>query len=544
MSYDADSESSFIDDDVQEFYHGYISPADEWQVTRSSLFREFTGSVFTSNDKKTARLAKLNDIVAFSESKETKKVNKKNYIDERFNFLCEFIPEPIYNKIIEVMAFLKTDKKKIAKDISLNVETLATILSLWQLELHTSGNYVTEKTLDEINAFLKESSSYLAFRCKGHITSKDIERAEGRILRQLYNQTFGINKSNNLDKKFPSQVLTYYREFMKHLDLYLNQKQRKLQAKKDVLPFHVYQLIQKIELMKKILPKVAMDYFKMYIEPEDFVNLESIIDDFYKDKNAMIGELVCQSIILLENYFDKQAQLINMPQKFMTRIKKYRLEFSTEFSLLKDQVTCSYQSGNESADDDIIIVEPIQQQQDLLSSQENLVFFDKEIPTCDFEKLYLENQNDGITFNEYSIDPFDQFSNYKIKYFMEKLGIPQELFNSVPNVFKYLNNQIKAKMFLKFFSIFISISILICSLHKMYDKENLLEQCDTMELTLKIFLILYLKQSDIKEIPKIKKTKLLESIYLWISVSTLQNYLNFQRQNQSLFLIKALNFVK
>ena len=131
MSYN-NAKNSYIDNDGNEieFYTGYVTPADEWQVTKSSLFREFTGSVFRPTTKMPFRLAKLNEIVAFSSSPDTKKVNKKNYVDERFNFLQEFIPEQIYTKIIEIMAFTDNNKKKISRDISMNVETLSSILSL------------------------------------------------------------------------------------------------------------------------------------------------------------------------------------------------------------------------------------------------------------------------------------------------------------------------------------------------------------------------------------------------------------------------------
>ena len=354
MSYNADTESNYIENGEPEFYQGFVSPADEWQVTKSSLFREFTGSIFKPNDKMPFRLAKLNEIVAFSESPDTKKVNKKNYIDDRFNFLREFVPEQKYIQIIEVMAFLKPDKKKIAKDISLNIETLASILSLWQLELHASGNYITERTLDEINVFLKESSTYSDFRCKGHITSKDIERAEGRILRQLYEQAYAVKDEQHSAKKLPQQVLIYYQDFMMNLEQHLNENQRKLQEKKSILPFHVYQLVQKIDVMKKIIYKVSIDYFKRYISQEEFSHLSYIIDEFYKEKNALAGEIVAQLIILLEQYYQTEAILEDLPKKFMTRVRKYRIDLSEEFKLIIERIKESIEVSDNFINEDMI----------------------------------------------------------------------------------------------------------------------------------------------------------------------------------------------
>ncbi len=487
MSYNVDSESPYSDIDEPELYQGYKSPADEWQVTRSSLFREFTGSVFRPNEKMSPRLAKLNEIVAFTQNKDTQKVIKKNYIDDRFNFLLEFIPEPIYYKIIEAMTFLKADKKKFAKDISLNVDTLASILSLWQLELHTSGNFVTEKTLDEINVFLRESSTYADFSCKGHITSKDIERAEGRILRQLYNQTVGLNEELKLDKNLP--ILTYYKEFMNQMDYYLNDKYKKLLKKKSVLPFHVYQLVQKIALMKKILPKVAIDYFKIYIEPEDFVNLEYIIDKFYQEKNAMVGELISQSIILLENYYNKTAQLVDMPQKFMTRIKKYRSEFGEEFKILQEHLTLLNESLVETFEDDLIITERDEQSKLFINENSNCEFEELKSP----EKIYRESFEEP--YNE------DRHKNFGLifKFLLKKLGIPSELFDSIQNIIKKIRERINTRTILNLFSVLITISIILFGVQDLYHKFNLLEQKENLNIREKIFQVLYMKPSNTNE---------------------------------------------
>ena len=212
-----------------------MSPADEWQVSRESLFKEFTGSVFIPRGKMDKTLARLNEIVAFSENKDTKQFNKQSYISDQYNFLQEFIPENIFRKITETLAFTGTGKKKIARDISLNVDTLASILSLWQLELLATGNYVPERVLNEINSQLKEASTYSEFRHKGHITIKDIERAESRILRQLYQEinrsADSTTKTASSSTKVPERVLNYYRQFMINIDEHLIERQRKLQEK-------------------------------------------------------------------------------------------------------------------------------------------------------------------------------------------------------------------------------------------------------------------------------------------------------------------------
>ena len=120
-----------------------------------------------------------------------------------------------------------------------------------QLELHSTGSYVTEKALVDINEFLKEISTFSEFRYKGHVTTKDIERAEARILRQLYNQISGNDEqeeSNQTSKKLPSEVLNYYRDFMIHLEGHLNERQRGLLEKttnqRPTLPFHLYLIAQ------------------------------------------------------------------------------------------------------------------------------------------------------------------------------------------------------------------------------------------------------------------------------------------------------------
>ena len=182
---ETDTDSDYYEQDEDIFYRGYVSPADEWNVKPDSLFTELQGSIFDATNAVTRRLKRLNEVIAYSESKNKIEFNKNTSISFQYTFMQQFIPENIYKKISEILGYSAKDKKKIAKDIGLNVDTLANILSLWELELYTNGNYVSELTLDEINNFLKESSTIGYFRCKGHITSKDVERAENRILRQL-----------------------------------------------------------------------------------------------------------------------------------------------------------------------------------------------------------------------------------------------------------------------------------------------------------------------------------------------------------------------
>ena len=421
MSYDYESEQDYYDSEETEFYTGYRSPADEWKVNRQSLFKEFQGSVFQANDKITKRLARLNEVIAFSESKETKKINKKSYIANNYSFLQEFIPENIFEKITEIMAFTQKEKKKIAKDIRLNVETLATILGLWQLELYSTGSYISEITLNEINVFLKESSSYGDFRHKGHITSKDIERAEGRILRQIYYQENSINKLDPKTPKIPTRVFNYYRAFITSLDTYLNDNQKQLQEKGPMLPFHVYLLVQKKELMKRILPKIASEYFKCYIDPKDLMNLNGIIDEYYRDKNAMVGELVAQSIVILEQYYNRDANLEqsgsgNLPRKFLTRIRKYRETFSDEFRQIIGFVRKNL--INEEVESEVILENPfVTEINERIDESIN-----HEVQSWNYDDLGVDQ-----------IKPIHKESNVNIKYryIQRGLGISDEIFEVI-----------------------------------------------------------------------------------------------------------------
>jgi hypothetical protein len=330
MSFDFnnDTEIYYYDEfEELELYKGYVSPADEWQVNRETLFREFNGSFFQGNDPKTYRLAKINNMLAFAESKDTSIFSKKARIFDQYQFLNQYIPEHLYTKITEILAFTQRDRRNIARDLGLNLDTLSNILCLWQLELFSTGNYISESVLDEINIFLKETSKFGELKKRGHITSKDIDRAESRILRQMYSQESESESQN----KMPTRVLAYYQEFMQNMDQYLNKRQKKMAEINPQLPFHVYLLIQKIAILKKILPKIAMDYFQLYIEHKDLVKLGKILDTFYEQRPGMVGELLAQGIVLLEQYYQKEASLESVPTKVLTRVRKYRLEFGPEF---------------------------------------------------------------------------------------------------------------------------------------------------------------------------------------------------------------------
>lgn len=331
MSNDFDIESDYYQPEEEQFYQGFVSPADEWNVKPDSLFSELNGSIFEANNAITRRLKRLNEVIAYAESKDNKKFCKKTRLSNQYNFLQQFIPENTFTKITEILSFLSKDKKKIAKDIGLNLDTIANILSLWRLELYSTGNFVAETTFEEINQFLKESSSFGNFKCRGHISSKDVDRAESRILRQIYTQLYYTEEARN-QPIFPARVLSYYQEFMHSLDLHLNEKQRVLQEKQSVLPFHMYLLTQKMAILKKILPKIALDYFRLYIESKDFEILKLVIDEFYHDKSAMVGELITQGVIILEKYYSKEALITkDAPTKFLTRLRKYNILFGSSF---------------------------------------------------------------------------------------------------------------------------------------------------------------------------------------------------------------------
>ncbi len=449
MSYDSDFDSDSYFSEENEFYTGYRSPADEWQVTRQSLFKEFNGSVFTANDKISRRLARLNEIIAFSESKDTKRINKKNYISDNYSFLQEFIPESIFEKITEIMTFTLKEKKKIAKDIGLNVETLATFLSLWQLELYSTGNFIAESTLNEINVFLKESSTYATFRRKGHITSKDIERCESRILRQLYNETV---RENNLSKnnELPGRVLEYYRNFIIDLDQYLNDNQKKLQERNPLLPYHVYLLAQKKELLKKILPKISLEYFTSYIELKDLETLGIVIEEFYKDKNAMVGELVAQAIVLIEQYFHKIAIIDNMPKKFRTRVKKYRNDFSLAFKLSIDTIR------DESHSNIVETPETHKSQYVLEVKKEVNHLTEVDGKELEIDEIKVNQRNDTIPYVE-----FLDFSKRQ-RSILRNLGIPDQFHSLIATTFVKMYQTFtyeKTKEFLFELSLFISLVI-------------------------------------------------------------------------------------
>lgn len=355
MSYDSDFDDDFFEPDADQFYHGFVSPADDWKVSRETLFGELNGSFFHATAKFNKRLARLNDVIAFSDSKDTRHVSKKNRLSDNYNFLTQFIPDATFDKITEILSFSVKDKKNIARDIGLNLDTLSNIISLWQLELYTTGNYVSESVLDEINVFLKESSSFGSMKKRGHITSKDLERAESRILKQLYSQLID-NVSSSPDQAIPSRVLPYYQEFILSLDQYLNDNQKALKEKSSSLPFHVYLLVQKLEIFKHLLPKIALDYFKMFIEPVDLSNLCFILDQFYLDKSALVGEVIAQGIILLEAYYLKKAVFDKIPTKFYTRIKKYRRELKPIFQDIVNNLNLEYSScidSNEIKDNSI-----------------------------------------------------------------------------------------------------------------------------------------------------------------------------------------------
>ena len=337
MSFDFEPDDDFFEPDNDQFYRGYVSPADEWSVNHRSLFNELNGSIFNATAKLNKRLKRLNEVIAFSESRETKNVNKKNRIAESYNFMTQYIPNITFDKITEILSFTEKDKKKIARDIGLNLDTLANIISLWQLELYTTGNFVPESVLDEINVFLKESSSFGQLKSRGHITTKDIERAESRILRQLYSQLTHFDETKDEHKIFPHRVLSYYQDFINTIDQHLYDRHKTLLDKHGRVPFHAYLLAQKIDIFKRLLPKIALDYFKSFIEPDDLSLLETIIDQFYDDKSAMVGELIAQGIILLELFFNKQASLENIPTKFLTRVKKYRHELIPPFQKIFEE---------------------------------------------------------------------------------------------------------------------------------------------------------------------------------------------------------------
>ena len=433
MSYDSDFEA---DNDIDSFhpeeelfYRGFVSPADEWNVKPDSLFSELNGSIFEAKDAVTRRLKRLNEVIAFAESKDNKKYNKKTRISNQYNFLQQFIPEQMFTKITEILSYLSKDKKKIAKDIGLNLDTLANILSLWQLELYSTGNYVSESTFDEINRFLKESSTFGNLKNRGHITSKDVDRAESRILRQIYSQMYS---SEDLEKRsvFPKRVLSYYQEYMISLDLYLNENQRKLQLKQQNLPFHVYVLTQKTAILKKILPKIALDYFKMYIEPNDLEVLKAVIDDFYYNKNAIVGELKTQGIIILEKYYGNDA-IINehLPTKFFTRVRKYRLEFGPVFSeIIKNlrQIT----------------IEPIFEEETTVIT-ENLIITDSAIELTSGQTIQ------SVSIKENFTSPIQKTSNNLPWTLISLLVILNEN-EKRKELFRFIMNSIKNTYFEKF----------------------------------------------------------------------------------------------
>ena len=434
---ETDTDSDYYEPDEEIFYRGYISPADEWNVKPDSLFTELQGTIFDATNAVTRRLKRLNEVIAYSESKNKKQFNKKTRISNQYTFMQQFIPENIYKKISEILGYSAKDKKKIAKDIGLNVDTLANILSLWELELYTNGNYVSELTLDEINSFLKESSTIGNFRCKGHITSKDVERAENRILRQLYQQVYQADQEEETNQaNIPGRVLCYYQEFMKDFTIHLNERQRKLLEKHGVLPFHIYLLVQKIAILKRILPKVALDYFNIYIEPKDRENINMVIDTFYENRSAVVGELMTQGIVILEEYYQKTACVPEQaPTKFFTRLRKYRLEFGPQYKELIEKLT---EILEESVEDSAIVTE-------IKGQIHNLTDFTTSALQIDqiMQDEHQFEQELGISEKEFN----DQKKKILISYRLvqKELEIPKVEFESIINYMLCHNLQYKKR---------------------------------------------------------------------------------------------------
>lgn len=199
----------------------------------------------------------------------------------------------------------------------------------------------------------------------------------------------------------------------------------------------MYLLIQKIAILKRILPKIALDYFSIYIEQEDLTKLFAVLDEFYYDKNAIVGELVTQSIVLLENYYGKEAGIDgSMPKKFFTRLKKYRSLFSQEFKTVIDQI--NQIKVLEQEEESQLVTDIKKQITELTTFTEPDLKIQKVLEAKD---ISLE---EGPIEDDFELDlsqVSEKRSYLQVHYtFLQKqLGIPNELFDSILDIMVWYN---------------------------------------------------------------------------------------------------------
>ena len=235
----------------------------------------------------------------------------------------------MFDRISQIMAYTRPTKKRYAKDVKLNIERLTIILAFWQLELYTKNYYIKEPVLQEINDFLISQSSYGSFRGKGHVTMKDIQRAEGNILKDLFslenNQTpqFYFNK-------LPEGTLTHYRQMIHNLDELIPEDYgliKKLQHRNIEIKYngHIFTWVVRKEIMRKLIYNIAYQYKYIMTDAME-KKVQYIIERLFLQREILaLGDLPSLCIVLLDYITPTKLELQeNMPKRFYTRINAYR----------------------------------------------------------------------------------------------------------------------------------------------------------------------------------------------------------------------------
>lgn len=313
-----------------------------WNLRRQKLIpTNNLGSIIDPrdihNNDEMRKLASIHSKNSYSTGDVEKDViiNRYNYLKNQFQWLEQFIPEIKLKQIIELMAYSRTERK-LAKNLEgMNLRDLALILAFWQLDAYSSGNYIVEEVLQEINDYLKTFSN--GFCLRGHITVKDIQLAEESILHDLYSIEYK-QKTHNF-QRFPQKSLQYYRNFLHSFEDSIPEefakkimKARKLKNNL-VIPGSVYIWVIRNNILKQLLPFLATRA-NLSLKRNESIN--QFVDTFWTKvfHQKAVGDLSTIGYLILETWSEFHTPEvsinisdIHMPSKYKTRIKAYRRRF-------------------------------------------------------------------------------------------------------------------------------------------------------------------------------------------------------------------------
>ena len=167
-----------------------------------------------------------------------------------------------------------------------------------------------------------------------------------------------------------------------------------------------------------------MDYFTIYIEPKDSAHICAIIDQFYESRSAMVGELMTQGIVILEEYYQKTAIVPEQaPTKFLSRLRKYRIDFAPQYRELIAKLNSTTEGVEIPIESETVT--------EIKTQIHNVTDFTTPALQLDqfLQEEHLFEQTLGIAEEEFNDQKKKILLNYRL--IQKELEIPEKEFESI-----------------------------------------------------------------------------------------------------------------